>query len=78
MCGKGVLMLFFKKMFLQVIMFVVFFIPTWIYLMLKLALNPEGFWQNFLLLGFGAYFLGTIQLFLGVIFLALSFQLWTE
>lgn len=49
-------------------------IPTWIYLLARLILQPSGFWQNVFLLGIGFYFLGFCQLVLlaiGLCFLIL-------
>ncbi|MBI4992323.1 MAG: hypothetical protein HZB99_03825 [Candidatus Harrisonbacteria bacterium] len=43
--------------------------PCWLYLAVKFLLAPEGFWQNLLLLGVGAYFLGFIQLMLIIFWL---------
>ncbi len=35
--------------------------PCWLYIGAKFLLAPEGFWQNFLILGISAYFLGFLQ-----------------
>ncbi len=43
---------------------VVAFIPLWLYFVARAVLTPKGFWQNFLLLGAGFYFLGIIQVIL--------------
>jgi hypothetical protein len=37
-------------------------IPVWIFLAARYMLAPEGFWQNFILLGFGVVVLGVFQL----------------
>ena len=52
-----------------IIGFVVALIPTWFYILAKVLLAPQGFWQNFLLLGVGLFFLGGLQLVLVIIFL---------
>lgn len=43
---------------------VVMFIPTWLFLLLRNALHPEGFWQNFATGVVGISALGGLQLFL--------------
>ena len=37
-------------------------LPTWIYLLVKHFLSPEGFWQNAFLLGISVWFLGGLQI----------------
>jgi hypothetical protein len=52
-------------------------IPTYIFLVAKGALNPEGFWQTFIVLGVGLWLLGGLQfmLFVGaIVFIA---YIWT-
>jgi len=43
------------------------FIPTWIYLLTRTLFQPEGFWQELILMGLGLYFLMGIQLILIVV-----------
>lgn len=52
-------------------------IPTWLYLGTKYALQPEGFWQNLLVLGVGVWFLGAFQVLLIFAFLWWTFQVIT-
>jgi hypothetical protein len=47
---------------------VVCFIPTGIFLLAYFLLNPQGFWQKFVIFGAGACFLGIYQ-FQGLLFL---------
>ncbi len=54
----------FEKLFLSLIVIAAMLIPTWIYLFARWVTNPEGFWQNFILLGAGVWFLGFFQLVL--------------
>lgn len=59
----------FTRVFLTMLVVGAMLIPTWIYLLARWVTNPEGFWQNFILLGAGVWFLGLFQvvlLFLGL------------
>lgn len=46
-------------------------LPTWFFLIIKNMLDPEGFWQKFVVFGVGVYVLGAMQL----LFLILAFCL---
>jgi hypothetical protein len=48
------------------------FIPMWVFLIARSALNPEGFWQKFAVFGIGIWFLGGLQ-FIGIIIILLYF-----
>lgn len=62
-----------KRFLLNVLLIVAALIPTWFYLFLRFVLNPQGFWQNFVLLGVGLYYLGGIQL---IFLIVLAFLLY--
>jgi hypothetical protein len=53
-------------------------LPTWIYLLLKHFLSPEGFWQNAALLGIAVWFLGFIQLVLFIFWAIFALKLCLE
>jgi len=53
-------------------------IPTYFFLFLRSVLNPEGFWQKFLVYGVGMWFIGGLQLVLLIIAIVLVFKLWVD
>ncbi len=53
-------------------------IPTWIYLLARLVLDPRGFWQQLVLLGVGVWFLGAVQLILLFILLFAIAAIWSK
>lgn len=53
-------------------------IPLWIWLVARWMLNPEGFWQNFVLFGVGVWLLGAVQLGLFVIWLFWLAAVWSD
>lgn len=53
-------------------------IPTWVFLIIKAAVNPEGFWQKFAVYGAGFYVLGAVQLALFFMFLFVMFFVWFD
>lgn len=62
-----------KLGFVLVGAFVICFIPTWVFLLIRYLLNPQGFWENFAVFGAGVWILGAFQfagliLFVGFIF----------
>lgn len=69
---------FLLKVGLQVAYIAVAFIPLWLYLALKTVANPQGFWQNFALAGFGLWILGGAQFFLLVFLAIMSLALWVD
>jgi hypothetical protein len=62
-----------RKFLLFLLTWGIALIPTWLYLIVRFLLNPEGFWQEFFLLGLGLYVLGTIQLFMALAGLAVTY-----
>lgn len=58
------------KLILTAVSLAVALTPLWLFTAAKFLLAPQGFWQNFLLLGIGFYFLGALQLFLMILWLA--------
>jgi hypothetical protein len=54
----------FYKWITTIIVTVIAFLPTIFWFLVKNMLNPEGFWQNFVVFGVGIYFLGFLQLVL--------------
>lgn len=52
-------------------------IPTWLYLIARNLLNPEGFWQNLVILGAGLYVLGGFQIFFAIGLLFWLWAVWT-
>jgi hypothetical protein len=61
---------FWTNLLATLIMFVICFIPTWVFLGVRFLLAPHGFWQNFVVVGFGFFCLGAFQLVGLIIFLA--------
>jgi hypothetical protein len=69
----------FLRVGLQTTAVLIAFIPTWLFLLVKAILSPVGFWQQLLVYGAGAYFLGVIQVILCVILLAVSYSvIWSN
>lgn len=52
--------------------------PLWLFLTAKSLADPEGFWQNFVMFGFGLWALGGLQLFLLVVGVFITLFVWTE
>ena len=48
--------------------------PTWFFLVVRFLANPDGFWQNLVLIGLGTWFLGSAQVmfFMGTIVISLN------
>ena len=42
-------------------------LPLWAYLLVRSSLDPQTFWQKFLILGAGVYLLGGLQIILLII-----------
>jgi hypothetical protein len=61
-----------KKIMLIVLTWVVCLIPVWIYLIGRGALHPQGFWQELAAAGLGLIVLGSVQVFLFVIGIAIT------
>lgn len=49
------------------IVLLVALIPLWLWLYVKSELNPQGFWENFVVYGAGIWILGTLQVILLVV-----------
>ena len=62
---------FLIKLVMGIIITVVCFVPMELYVTAKFLLNPQGFWQNFALLGVGIYVAGAAQIFLFIIWVVL-------
>jgi uncharacterized membrane protein len=53
-------------------------VPTWIYLLARLLLSPNGFWQEFVVFGLGVYLLGFAQFLLALILIWFLWHLWIK
>ena len=67
---------FVKRFVMGLVVTLVCLLPTWVYVLARLCLSPEGFWQEAILLGGGVYFLGVAQLILAVLMVWLLYELW--
>ena len=63
---------------LSVIGAAVALIPTWLYMLAKALLTPEGFWQNLLLLGVGIWALDGLQILLLCGLVYWLYFVWTD
>ena len=52
----------FVKLVMSFLVVMAALMPTWFWLAIKDITNPEGFWQTFVLLGVGMWFLGGFQI----------------
>ena len=57
------------KIIASLIALAVALIPFWIWLICRALLAPQGFWQNLVVFGLGAWLLGGLQIFLLIVFL---------
>lgn len=63
------------RMLLQIVAVMICLCPTWLFILLRHMLDPEGFWQKLVFLVLGIIFLGALQLlglfgiFMSVLFL---------
>lgn len=64
------------KLMVSAVVFVMFFIPTWIFISAWYIFNPSGFWQKFVLGYAGILMLGGIQFILAIFFLAFLLKIW--
>jgi len=70
---------FWGKWFLTSVFGALTFLPTIFFFAVKAALQPEGFWQQFVVYGVGLYFLGALQLAFLVVYLgALLTVIWSD
>lgn len=53
-------------------------LPFWSYLFMRSMLTPQGFWQNFFLLGFGLYVLGAAQIVFLILFFVALYVIWGD
>lgn len=62
------------RLFAFAVLWLVCLIPTWIFLLARYLLHPEGFWQNLLVYGLGFYVLGGFQvvLFIAAVFFSVA------
>lgn len=67
-----------SKLFFTVLGFAVAGIPMWGYLLADSIFEPQGFWQNLVLAGFGLYFLGAVQILFALVFIGFLFWVWFE
>ncbi|MDP3770835.1 MAG: hypothetical protein Q8R16_00875, partial [bacterium] len=66
------------KLLLSVIATAICGIPLWMYLGARHLLSPNGFWQEFLLLGLGVWILGLLQVIGVLALLSALFVLWLD
>jgi len=64
------------RLFYSLLIIVFSLVPTWIFLAARSLLNPQGFWQNFVVAGFGVWVLGAMQIVLGIVGLLMLAGLW--
>jgi hypothetical protein len=67
----------FGKLFWSFIATVLCAIPIWLYMLARWLLDPQGFLAEFLVLGLGVYVLGSIQLFLFIVWLYILLIIWS-
>lgn len=53
-------------------------IPFWIWFACYKLLEPVDFWQRVVVFGFGAYFLGGLQIFLIIAWISFLFVIWED
>ena len=63
------------KLFLILGLWIVAFIPLELFLAVRYFLEPNGFWQNLIILGLGAYVLGAMQVVFIIVGIGLSFAI---
>lgn len=68
----------FGKILWSLLVIAIGLIPVWIYLIARLLLTPNGFWQELVLVGFGVWVLGFLQLVLVIIIIGLVFLIWRD
>lgn len=67
-----------SKLLLSLLGVLIAGIPVWLYLIASNLLNPEGFWQNLVVLGIGLYVLGGFQILFGIGLLVWLWAIWTD
>lgn len=66
------------KLFSSIITAMFCGIPTWLYLLARWLLEPQGFLAEFLVLGLGLYVLGAAQFFLFIFWIVLLLAIWNS
>ena len=66
------------RMLLSLVVTVLAFTPTWMFLLANHLLAPHGFWQNFVLFGVGIYIGGSIQIVLFLCWAGCLFFIWID
>ncbi|OGM98454.1 MAG: hypothetical protein A2915_00625 [Candidatus Yanofskybacteria bacterium RIFCSPLOWO2_01_FULL_41_34] len=74
----GMAMRFIIGLVATVFIWVFALIPVWIFLGARSFTNPEGFWQNIVLLGVGFWVLGGAQVVFAVVGLAATVVAWSH
>ncbi len=68
-----------KRIGFGLLMVLLTFIPVWVFILGRVMLQPEGFWQEIVFYGVGIYILGGIQflmLIFGTIFAIWAYAEW--
>ena len=65
-----------QKLIFSFLTAIIALIPTLFLIAAYLLLSPEGFWQNFILLGAGVYVLGSVQFFLAIVWAVVLIFTW--
>ncbi len=68
----------FGKILWSLLVAVIGLIPVWLYLIARMLLTPNGFWQELVLAGISLWVLGSIQVILFIGLLILLFAIWNE
>lgn len=55
------------KFALSIAIAFVAFIPTWMFIGFRSLLSPQGFFQEFFVLGVGLYLFGAVQIFMAIV-----------
>ena len=53
-------------------------IPAWIWLLAHTLLEPDGFWQEIVVLGLGVWVLGGLQIIFLIVLLAWLIAVWSD
>lgn len=67
-----------QRVLLTIVVWFLCFIPIEIVLFIRYLSGAKGFWENFVVLGFGMYFLGAFQLVLLIVAVAATVVLWSD
>ena len=68
----------FLQIIVSVVAVIVVLLPTWIYLLARLVISPDSPVTDILLFGVALYFLGGLQIFLGIIGLVFLYAVWNS